>query len=254
MSTFWLVRAMSKSPEDRYLSAGDLGRAAQAALSGTAVPVPERTVATGAAATREREAPTGKLAEEPEPPPSGNRRLMAAGLLAVVAVGVVVALLVSGGGGGDGDRATGETSVPSTAKEARNEGPKPRPQTLTEAQLIERGDEICVVSRAEYRQVRDPVLEEVPDVAYSKQLVANSTEAVREFNQLVPPASLQRAYGNFVASQEQVRQWDIDAMKAAEEGNEAAYLEAREDRNVTEDDRQALAEAVGFRECAGSAL
>src|SRR6476469_154399 len=52
-----VVRAMSKSPGDRFPSAGDLGRAAQAALAGTAVSLPERTVATGAAATGERQAP-----------------------------------------------------------------------------------------------------------------------------------------------------------------------------------------------------
>ncbi len=246
-----VVRAMSKSPDDRYPSAGDLGRAAQAALSGTTVSIPERTVATGEAATREREAPTAKLAEEPEPPSRSNRRLIAGGLLALIAVGAAVSLLASIGGGG-GEGATGETSTPTTSKESRK--PKPKPQTLTEAQLIKRGDEICVGSRAKYKRVRDPALEEVPDVAYSKQLVANSTEAVREFNQLVPPPSLERVYGSFVASQEQVKQWDIDAMKAAEEEDEAAYLEAREDRNVTEDDRQALAEAVGFKECAGSDL
>jgi hypothetical protein len=248
-----VVRAMSKSPEDRYPSAGDLGRAAQAALSGSTVSVPERTVATGAAATREREAPTEKLAEEPDPRSPGRRRLIAAGLLALIAVGAVVALLASIGGGG-GDGATGDTTAGTTTNEAKNEKPKPQSQTLTKAQLIERGDEICVDSRAKYKRVRDPVLEEVPDVAYSKQLVANSTEAVREFNQLVPPPSLERAYGNFVASQEQVKQWDVDAMKAAEGEDEAAYLEAREDRNVTEDDRKALAEAVGFKECAGSDL
>ena len=50
-----VVRAMSKQPDDRYPSAGDLGRAAVAALSGTAVTVPEHTVATGAAATVEAE-------------------------------------------------------------------------------------------------------------------------------------------------------------------------------------------------------
>ena len=46
-----VVRAMSKQPDDRHPSAGDLGRAAVAALSGAPVTVPERTVATGAAAT-----------------------------------------------------------------------------------------------------------------------------------------------------------------------------------------------------------
>ncbi|HEU4738679.1 MAG TPA: serine/threonine-protein kinase [Solirubrobacterales bacterium] len=245
-----VARAMSKSPDDRYPSAGDLGRAAQAALSGTTISVPERTVATGAAATGEREAPTQRLADEAEPPPGSKRPLLIGGLLSLVAAAVVVALVVSGGDGGDGsgiDGAVGDT-VASTTTE------KPKPQTLTEAELIKKGDEICARSRAKYKQVRDSALEEVPDVSYSKQLVANSTQAVREFNQLQPPSSLEQAYRNFVASQEQVNQWDIDALVAAEEEDEIAYDEAREDRDQTEDDRKEMAEAVGFKECAGSGL
>ncbi|HUC00047.1 MAG TPA: serine/threonine-protein kinase, partial [Solirubrobacterales bacterium] len=62
-----VIRAMSKQPGDRYPSAGDLGRAAQAALSGTAVALPERTVATGAAATVESAV---VAPPEPEPPAS----------------------------------------------------------------------------------------------------------------------------------------------------------------------------------------
>ncbi|HWJ43018.1 MAG TPA: serine/threonine-protein kinase, partial [Solirubrobacterales bacterium] len=69
-----VLRAMSKSPGDRYPSAGDLGRAASAALSGTAVSVPERTVATGAAATGEREQATGKLPDAPRPSRGGGSR------------------------------------------------------------------------------------------------------------------------------------------------------------------------------------
>jgi hypothetical protein len=247
-----VARAMSKSPDDRYPSAGDLGRAAQAALAGTAVSVPERTVATGAAATREREIPTAKLPDEPETPPGRRRPLLIGGVLALVAAAVVVALVASSGGGGDGsgiDGAVGDTVAGTTTA-----SPKPKSQALTKSELIRKGDEICVDSRARYKQVRDPVFEEVPDVSYSKQLVANSTEAVREFNQLQPPPALKRAYRNFVASQEQVNQWDIDALNAAEEENEIAYDEAREDRNQTEDDRKVLAEAVGFKECAGSSL
>ena len=45
-----LKRAMAKDPDERQASAGDLGRAAIAAASGTAATAPERTVATGAAA------------------------------------------------------------------------------------------------------------------------------------------------------------------------------------------------------------
>ena len=242
-----VARAMSKSPDDRYPSAGDLGRAAQAALSGNAVSVPERTVATGAAATREREVPTAKLPDEQRSSPR-NRRLLTGALLALVVAAIVVALIASGGGS-DGENA-GETNVATTTKEAK----KPKPQTLTEAKLIKKGDEICADSRAKFKQVRDPVLEEVPNVSYSNQLVDISTESVREFNELQPPPSLERAYRNFVASQEQVKQWDIDALRAAEEENEIAYDEAREDRNQTEDDRKEMAEEVGFKECAGSDL
>ena len=45
-----IVRALAKRPEDRYPSAGDLGRAALAAAAGEHVTEEERTVATGAAA------------------------------------------------------------------------------------------------------------------------------------------------------------------------------------------------------------
>src|SRR4051795_4007923 len=65
-----VVRAMSKQPEDRHPSAGDLGRAAVAALSGTAVTIPERTVATGAAATREATTMKPEPAGEPQTRPS----------------------------------------------------------------------------------------------------------------------------------------------------------------------------------------
>jgi hypothetical protein len=45
-----IARALAKRPEDRYPSAGDLGRAALGAAAGEPVTVAERTVATGAAA------------------------------------------------------------------------------------------------------------------------------------------------------------------------------------------------------------
>src|SRR5689334_22306740 len=108
-----VIRAMSKSPHDRYPSAGDLGRAAQAALSGSAVAVPERTVATGAAATREAVAPAAStesaktVPEEPfsrtrvtGEPPGRRRPLLAVALAVLVAAAVAVGLLASGGGDG----------------------------------------------------------------------------------------------------------------------------------------------------------
>src|SRR4051812_12199449 len=97
-----LVRALAKSPADRYPSAGDFGRAVLAAAQGRPVTEEERSVARGAAAPT----PTRLWAEEPvvEPAPvktyrSRPRRmwawLLAAAALAVAALGVTA---LPGGG------------------------------------------------------------------------------------------------------------------------------------------------------------
>jgi serine/threonine protein kinase len=160
-----VARAMSKQPADRYPSAGDLGRAALAALSGTTPLFPERTVATGAAATVEPETvgpeptrtstpaeptrestppeayepppptdETGRLRPEPaealtEPDVRGPKRnpLLVGGGLAALAVVVIVAIVLASGGGGDGGEATGDTTAPadSTAKQTAKEKETP---------------------------------------------------------------------------------------------------------------------------------
>jgi serine/threonine-protein kinase len=83
-----LSRALAKAPDDRYPSAGDLGRAALAAAEGRSVTEAERSVARGEAApraTRRRPPP------EPQAPPvkryRTRRRRVAAWGAALVAAG-----------------------------------------------------------------------------------------------------------------------------------------------------------------------
>jgi predicted Ser/Thr protein kinase len=97
-----LKRSMAKNPDDRQASAGDLGRAAVAAASGTSPAAPERTVATGAAAPVEPSA-----AQEPQAPPSppaGRRRrwIWVGAGVAALAVAAVLAIVLSGGSGQPG--------------------------------------------------------------------------------------------------------------------------------------------------------
>ena len=127
-----LARAMAKSADDRYPSAGDLGRAASAASSGESLPAVERSVAVGEAApeaptvTTERSVPdatpvgsapavptkatlagrqapaeTSPGAERPIARASHRQRVLAGALAVAVAIaaGVVVALAQGDGHG-----------------------------------------------------------------------------------------------------------------------------------------------------------
>jgi len=63
-----LRRAMAKDPDDRFPSAGDLGRAAVAAVAGRALPAVERSVATGDAAPDTSVSPQQRPVESPPAP------------------------------------------------------------------------------------------------------------------------------------------------------------------------------------------
>jgi YVTN family beta-propeller protein len=106
-----LRRAMAKDPDDRYPSAGDLGRAALAAAGRGVAPGPERRVAVGEAAPGDEEetvispdqAPTAVAPSAP-----ASRRLWPWALAALpIAALVVVAVLVLDGGGDGGGQTTG---------------------------------------------------------------------------------------------------------------------------------------------------
>jgi len=68
-------RALAKSPDDRYPSAGDLGSAALAAAEGRSVSRPERRVAVGQAAPTEVPGPTAAAPKSIEVPPTGPRHV-----------------------------------------------------------------------------------------------------------------------------------------------------------------------------------
>jgi serine/threonine protein kinase len=280
-----VARALEKEPGDRYPSAGDLGRAAGAALSGGAVAIPERTVATGAAATVEsatppQSPPTRESAPSPRQPTAetrrgeeprsggGNRRplLIGLGALAVAAIVVAAIVLASGGSGSDGSSTVADTggaqAQQQQPKEETQEQPqkkttkkeKPKPQTLTRAELVSQGDAICVKSQEKFKEYRAtlPNGEEEASVPYSRLLVGLSKTAVAEFQVLDPPPALSAPYAAYVKAQEEVAGWDRDALHAAEAGDATAYAEARETRDETAAERTELAQAVGFQVCSGA--
>lgn len=253
-----VIRAMSKSPDDRYPSAGDLGRAAQAALRGDRPAAPERTVATGAAATRTAETistPTEETrvarqtATEPKGTRSANRRwALIGGVAALLAALVVVVILVSGGGG-SGSGTAGTTASQATGAAKQKPKAKPKPKTLTKSELIHRADAICEASQNSYESVFSRELEETPDVAYATTLAGISQRGVLRFRKLVPPPDLEGAFEDYVKAQERVMLNDRQALTAAEAGDTGAYLAARERRDAEAAERYDLAREIGLQAC-----
>src|SRR5688500_9178477 len=133
---------MAKDPDDRFRSAGDLGRAAQAAVSGGGAGLTERSVASGAAATGSPDsvAPTRPLApttqphapsfaREPEETHPATVRLSRSGsswrrfavpaaILLILALGGAAALLLAGGGDDSGGGASDDANARPSADKA----------------------------------------------------------------------------------------------------------------------------------------
>ncbi len=244
------IRAMSKTPEDRYPSAGDLGRAAVAALSGSRSDLPERTVATGAAATRTAE--TIAIGDPPGDRGGRGRTWLAlAGVAAAVAVIVAVVFALGSGGGGGGDPETTQVAS-STPKQRKRQSAPP----LSRAELIAKADAICADSQTSFEEVRaefpEAAQEEVPDVGYSEALVAISTPAVARFTALNPPASVRKPYEKYAQAQQRVHKYDVQALRAARSEHTSEYLAARERRDNGQRERYELAREIGLKTCSAS--
>jgi hypothetical protein len=249
------IRAMSKAPEDRYPSAGDLGRAAQAALRGEQVTAPERTVATGAAATRTAETispepPTRRLEPQRTGSSAGRRRLaIGAGLLALAVI-VVVAIAIGGGGDGGGSGGSGPTNAAKAAKRSQG-GEQSEPQPLSRGELIAKADAVCLDSQSTYKRVRQefPEGEESPSISYSEILTGISSRGVSRLRALAPPPALRAEYESYVKAQEEVHELDVEALRAARGEDGAAYLAAREERDGGQIARHDLAQKIGLQRC-----
>jgi hypothetical protein len=178
-----------------------------------------------------------------------NRGLVLAGAAVAVAAIVVAAIALSDGGGGGDPSAGNEARIRTATTPVQKEKLAPKP--LSESALIAKADAICGDSKSTYKATREefPNGENEPDPTYSRILTEISTRAVRRLNSLNPPAAVRKPFNEYVKAQERVKVYDREALQAAEAGEPAAYLAARESRDNEAGKRYDLARAVGLQEC-----
>jgi serine/threonine protein kinase len=265
-----VIRAMSKQADDRYPSAGDLGRAAVAALSESRPDLPERTVATGAAATREAETVVADRDAEPRPAPeptSATRRLepsgeskqpssrpraalIGGGAFALIAGIVVAAIALGGGDSGSDARTTPGTATTKTVDSKSNPSkPRSRPETLTRSQLITKADAVCEDSQRRYLEIRDIGREHFADIPYAEALVRFARQRIGGLRRLEPPPRLAKPYEEYLEAQERVLATDRQALRASWKGDVVGVEAARDRRDAEDSLREGLARKIGFTVC-----
>jgi Protein kinase domain len=215
-----LSRAMAKEREERYLSAGDLGRAAVAAVEGREIELVEHSVAVGAAAPRGehelastvRRRPRGLLsrsmaAAATRPDRAAVRARwwflgIGAAALAVIAVAAVV--LSSGGGGGR--RPLSRSQYQDRVLDAT------RPWTAALATAIQR-------LPAHVRRSRDG---ETAGTALAG-LRKTTDRFIAGLNVLTPPDEIRDVHRRLVAIVTRMRGHIADAGAAADFGDDRVY-------------------------------
>ncbi len=240
-----IARAMAKRPEDRYPSAGDLGRAALAAAAGREVTISERWVATGAAAgeaprlmLENEEGSTGDLArryahEEPTPrlgtglPSSRRRRPRVPPALIFALIGAVVGVGVY------------------LIERPGDSGASPQLK-----RLIGRADEICTESRGLFNAAASGRIETFAEAARQVERQREISEAaLRQLRRLNAPEEISGVWSAYLRLRVvQIRRLE-QARAAALAGDNLAYQRAQRNLSRGRRYRFEAARAVGLREC-----
>jgi hypothetical protein len=248
-----VARAMAKEPDERYLSAGDLGEAALAAAEGRVIDISERSVAIGAAAPASATklaatapggtapAATPAAASAPAAVTTGDRerrrtrRWPAVGAAAVAAVVAALVVLLSGGGDDGGG------------------GAKPLSKDKYQDEVIDASQDLTQA----FVTVSPTLPEDLSDPAKAQKAARGLTRLrgtidhfVSRLESIDAPSDIENVHAELIAMVKQLRSDVADAAAAASFGDNDAYTTAPKKLERDTDRIDSLADdfrAKGYR-------
>jgi len=120
--------------------------------------------------------------------------------------------------------------------------------TLSKAELIEKGDAVCKEGNERIAEIPDPQgLEDIATLAESTQAIA--TDLTADLRALKPPEEVKKPFDEFLALVQEGSDLLTPLRTAAEQGDEAKVRELLAEAEAINGRNDAPAREVGFKVC-----
>ena len=124
------------------------------------------------------------------------------------------------------------------------------PEQVSAEDLVAQGDEICRGGQEQFTEIQaDPPANSAEAVEQTERLIQESEDELNDLRDLEPPEELRDAYDRYLEARGRALEYLRRGRDAAEAQDSKGYLEAQAGVVKRAQERQQLAQAVGFQVC-----